>query len=207
MRVLVACEESQTVTKAFRAAGHEAYSCDVLPCSGGRPDWHVQTDVETQLYKGWDLMIAHPPCTYLCNSGVRWLHEPTPTLRLDKTRWDNLDSGAEFFRTLLNSGIPKIAVENPIPHKYAVKRIGAKYDQLIQPWMFGHKETKVTCLWLKGLPFLEPTTNLKEETKALPKKQRHRIRHASPGPKRSQLRSKTFSGIAEAMAQQWGQLQ
>ena len=200
MRVLVACEESQAVTKAFRDAGHEAYSCDVQPCSGGRPDWHVQTDVRIQLHKRWDLMIAHPPCTYLCNSGVRWLYE-------NSTRWDDLDLGAEFFRLLLNSGIPKIAVENPIPHKYAVKRIGAKYDQLIQPWMFGHKETKATCLWLKGLPFLEPTTNLKEETKALPNKESQRIHRASPGPERSKLRSKTFSGIAQAMAQQWGKLQ
>ena len=199
MRVLVACEESQAVTKAFRDAGHEAYSCDVQPCSGGRPDWHVQTDVRIQLHKRWDLMIAHPPCTYLCNSGVRWLYE-------NSTRWDDLDLGAEFFRLLLNSGIPKIAVENPIPHKYAVKRIGAKYDQLIQPWMFGHKETKATCLWLKGLPYLEPTTNLKEETKALPNKESQRIHRASPGPERSKLRSKTFSGIAQAMAQQWGKL-
>ena len=198
MRVLVACEFSGRVRDAFIAQGHDAMSCDLLPPDAPGP--HYQGDVLDVLEDGWDLMIAHPPCTYLCNSGVRWLYE-------NSTRWDDLDLGAEFFRLLLNSGIPKIAIENPIPHKYAVERIGAKYDQLIQPWMFGHKETKATCLWLKGLPPLEPTTNLKEETMALPNKQRHRIHHASPGPERSKLRSKTFSGIAEAMAQQWGQLQ
>ena len=203
-KILIACEYSGRVRDAIRYADwngdYYVVSADLLPCESKHHGLHYQGDALDLAYgEHWDLMIAHPPCTYLCNSGVRWLYE-------NSTRWDDLDLGAEFFRLLLNSGIPKIAVENPIPHKYAVKRIGAKYDQLIQPWMFGHKETKATCLWLKGLPFLEPTTNLKEETKALPNKESQRIHRASPGPERSKLRSKTFSGIAQAMAQQWGKL-
>jgi len=197
VKILVACEESQAVTKAFRALGHDAYSADVQRCSGGRPEWHLRGDVLTQLDKGWDLMVAHPPCTYLCNSGVSWLHK-------DEGRWARLDDGAAFFRALWEADIPRVAIENPIPHKYAVERIGAKYTQLIQPWMFGHKETKATCFWLRGLPALEPTTNLKEETMALPNKERQRLHWASPGPERAKLRSKTFPGIADAMAEQWG---
>ena len=198
MKILVACEESQAVTKAFRANGHEAYSADIQDCSGGHPEWHIKGDVLKALNDGWDLMIAHPPCTYLCNSGVSWLHK-------DEGRWARLDDGAAFFRALWEADIPRVAIENPIPHKYAVERIGAKYTQLIQPWMFGHKETKATCFWLRGLSALEPTTNLKEETMALPNKERQRLHWASPGPERAKLRSKTFPGIADAMAKQWGE--
>jgi hypothetical protein len=127
---------------------------------------------------------------------VRWLHT-------DPSRWDELEKAATLFRSLWAADIPHIAIENPIPHKYAVERIGSKYTQIIQPWMFGHTETKATCLWLKGLPNLEPTSNLKEETMNLPNKERHRIHWASPGPERSMVRSKTFQGIADAMALQW----
>ena len=139
MKVLVACEESQTVTIELRKLGHEAYSCDIIDCSGGHPEWHIKSDALIEAYSGkYDMMIAHPPCTYLCNSGVSWLYK-------DKSRWDNLDEGAAFFKKLLDAPIHKIAIENPIPHKYAVERIGRKYDQLIQPYNFGHTERKATC--------------------------------------------------------------
>lgn len=197
MRVLVACEESQAVCKEFRRLGHEAFSCDILPCSGGHPEWHIQDDVLKHLNDGWDLMVAHPTCTYLTNSGVCWLHK-------DPSRWSKLDAGASFFRKLLEAPIPRKAIENPIPHKYAVERIGRKYDQLIQPWMFGHPESKATCFWLEGLPKLVETDNVKEEYSNLPKNIAQRIHYLPPGPERRLLRSKTFSGIARAMAEQWG---
>jgi hypothetical protein len=199
MRVLVACEESQEVCKAFRAKGHEAYSCDILDCSGGHPEWHIKDDVLKHLNNGWDLMIAHPPCTRLCNSGVVWLEK--------RNLWEELDYGANLFKALLNSNIPLIAVENPIPHKYALERIGRKYDQIIQPYMFGHAERKATCLWLKGLPLLQSTKDVKKEMDALPKHIAQRIHYIRPGKDRAMIRSKTFKGIAEAMAEQWGSIQ
>lgn len=202
MRVLVACEESQAVCIAFRNAGHEAYSCDILPCSGGHPEWHIQDDVLKHLNDGWDLMIAHPTCTYLANSGVCWLWNKDGSPNDD--RWENMSDGIEFFKRLLNADIPLIAVENPIPHKYANELIGRKYDQLIQPYQFGHPESKATCLWLNGLPKLQPTNDVKEIWKQLPKSEAQRIHYMSPGPERAKLRSKTFHGIAAAMAEQWG---
>lgn len=195
MRVLVACEYSGRVRDAFIERGHDAMSCDILPTDSLGP--HYQGDVFDILGDGWDLMIAHPPCTYLTNSGVCHLHT-------DPTRWAALDEGAAFFKALWEAPIPKIAVENPIPHKYASERIGAKYTQIIQPWMFGHPEKKATCLWLKGLPPLVPTDNVKKEMEALPKNQRERIHYLSPGPDRWKLRSTTFLGIAKAMGEQWG---
>jgi len=142
-------------------------------------------------------MIAHPPCTYLSNSVVCWLHK-------DKSRWGKLDDGATFFKKLMDAPIDMIAIENPIPHKYAVERIGGKYQQLIQPWMFGHMERKATCLWLKGLSKLVETDIVKEEMLKLPKSVQQRIHYMSPGKDRAKERSKTFSGIAKAMAEQWG---
>ncbi len=203
-RVLVACEESQTVTIEFRKLGHEAFSCDLLPCSGGHPEWHIQGDVLKVLNDGWDLMIAHPTCTYLTNSGVSWLYNKDGT-RNDE-RWHNLKEGAEFFKSLLNAPIPLIAIENPIPHKYAVELIGQKYNQLIQPYQFGHTESKATCFWLKGLPKLQETNNVKHIWQDLPKNQAQRLHYLPPGPERAKLRSKTFKGIAEAMAEQYGEL-
>lgn len=188
MRVLVACEESQTVCKAFRELGHEAYSCDILPCSGGRPEWHIQDDVLNHLNEEWDLMIAHPPCTRLCNSGVCWLHK--------RDLWEDMREGAEFFKKLLEADIPRIAVENPIMHKYAVEIIGRRQDQVIQPWMFGHGETKATCLWLVNLPKLKPSNIVEGREQRL-----HRL---PPSKDRALLRSKTYPGIAKAMAEQWG---
>jgi hypothetical protein len=189
MRVLVACEESGTVRDAFRKKGHEAYSCDLLPSEIPSP-YHIQDDVLKHLDENWDMMIAHPPCTFLCNSGVSWLHR-------DDSRWDKLKDGWQFFLNLLNAPVPRICVENPIPHKYAREHIG-KYTQIIQPWQFGHGETKATCLWLKNLPKLEPTNIVGGREQRL-----HRL---PPSKDRSRLRSKTFQGIADAMSKQWGNI-
>lgn len=192
MRVLVACEESQVVCKAFRERGHEAYSCDILPTSGDHPEWHFQGDVRHWIFDKWDLMIGHPPCTYLANSGVRWL-------KCNPERFEQMISAGEFFSMLLKGyveHIPKVAIENPIPHKHALKYMGRKYDQVIQPWQFGHGETKATCLWLKGLPNLQPTNVVDGREQ--------RIWKMAPGPDRQKERSKTYEGIAKAMAEQWG---
>ena len=188
MKILIACEESQEVCKAFRELGYEAFSCDVLPCSGGHPEWHIQDDVMKHLNENWNMMIAHPPCTRLCNSGVSWLDK--------RNLWIEMQKGAEFFRSLLNADIERIAVENPIPHKYALEIIGRKYDKIIQPYMFGHGETKATCLWLKNLPMLEPSNIVDGREQRL-----HRL---PPSADRAKIRSKTYPGIAKAMAEQWG---
>lgn len=196
MRVLVACEYSGKVRDAFIRKGHDAMSCDLLPTDVEGP--HYVGNVLDILEQGWDLMVAHPPCTYLTNSGVTWLHK-------DPSRWSKLDEGAAFFKVLLGAPIPKIAIENPIMHGYAKDRIGGiKQSQVIQPWMFGHREQKATCLWLKGLPNLVATNNVKEEMLLLPKNQRERLHYLPPSVDRWKLRSTTYSGIAEAMAEQWG---
>ena len=196
MKVLVACEYSGRVRDAFIAAGHDALSCDLLPTDAEGP--HYQGDVFDLDLASFDLMIAHPPCTYLTNSGVTWLHK-------DPSRWAKLDEGAAFFKALLNAPIPRICIENPIMHKYAKERIGGvRQSQVIQPWMFGHSEQKATCLWLKGLPLLQPTHNVKAEMDALPDNQRQRLHYLPPSPDRWKLRSTTFQGIADAMAAQWG---
>lgn len=200
MKVLVACEYSATVRDAFASRGHDAWSCDLLPSDKGGK--HIQGDALSILNQGWDLLIAHPPCTYLTNSGVRWLWEKKGVK--NEKRWQDLNEGAALFKALLECDIPRICVENPIPHKYAVERIGRKYDQVIQPWHFGHKESKATCLWLKGLAPLVHTTDLKEETMALPYAERNRLFMLPPGPDRWKIRSTTYQGIADAMAQQWG---
>ena len=198
MKVLVACEYSGAVRDAFIGGGHDAMSCDLLPTDISGP--HYQGDVRDVLSDGWDLMVAHPPCTYLTNSGVSWLHK-------DPSRWAKLDDGAEFFKLLLNAPIYRIAVENPVMHKYAKERIGGvNQSQVIQPWMFGHMEQKATCLWLKNLPLLKPTVNVKEEMLRLPKNQRERLHYLPPSENRWKLRSTTYVGIAKAMADQWGVL-
>jgi hypothetical protein len=181
--------------QAFKKKGHDAWSCDLLPTD--IPGNHYQGDVLDILDDGWDLMIAHPPCTYLSNSGVSWLHK-------QEGRWDKMREGAKFFKRILDANSPKICVENPIMHKYAVEIIGRRQDQLIQPYQFGHPESKATCLWLKGLPKLEETNNVKEEYKSLPKNVAQRIHYTPPGKDRWKTRSKTFQGIADAMADQWG---
>jgi len=205
MRILVACEYSGRVRDAFIKRGHDAMSCDTLPTDVDGP--HYQGDVMDILGDGWDLMVAHPPCTYLTNTSVCWLHAPddhNPDRLKGRPRWDALESGAAFFKALLNSGIPRIAVENPIPHKYAVERIGAKYTQIVHPWQFGHMERKATCLWLKGLPALQETNNVYSEMIKLPKREQQRLHYLPPSQDRWKLRSTTYQGIADAMADQWG---
>lgn len=198
MRVLVACEYSGRVRDAFIRRGHDAMSCDILPTDALGP--HYQGDVRDILGDGWDLMVAHPPCTYMTNSGVTWLHK-------DPTRWAKLDDAAAFFKMLLDAPIEKIAVENPIMHKYAKERIGGvKQTQVVQPWMFGHTEQKATCLWLKNLPPLVPTNDVKAEMLQLPDNERQRLHYLPPSADRWKLRSTTYMGIAEAMADQWGAL-
>ena len=194
MRVLVACEFSGTTRDAFIKAGHDAMSCDLLPTD--KPGEHYEGDVFDVIDWGWDLMIAHPPCTYLSNSGVSHLHKSTD-------RWVNMYEGAMFFRKLLDSDVPRIAVENPIMHKYAKGYIGNQ-SQVVQPWMFGHTEQKATCLWLKNLPLLRETDNVREQMMLLPDNERQRLHYLPPGPDRWKERSKTFQGIADAMADQWG---
>lgn len=198
MRILVACEYSGTVRDAFAKLGHFAMSCDILPSD--KPGNHYQGDVRDLLDQDWDLMIAHPPCTYLTNSGVCWLHK-------DPDRWALLDEGAAFFKLLLDAPISRKAIENPVMHKYAKERIGGvKRTQIIQPWMFGHMEQKATCLWLTDLPPLVPTNNVKEEMMKLPKNQRERLHYLPPSEDRWKIRSTTYQGIADAMAAQWGSL-
>lgn len=196
MRVLVACEYSGKVRRAFRKRGHDAWSCDLLPADDGS-QFHIQGDVMYILNEGWDLLIGHPPCTYLCNSGVSWLHK-------QEGRWDKMRDGAEFFSQLWQADVPRIALENPIMHKYAKEIIGTNQTQLVQPWMFGHAESKATCLWLKGLNPLIETNNVKDEWKMLPKKEAQRLHMLPPSKDRWKLRSETYQGIADAMAEQWG---
>ena len=185
MKVLVACEESQTVCKAFRARGHEAYSCDIQECSGGHPEWHLKQDVTPLLKESWDMIIAFPPCTDLAVSGARWFAE--------KRKDGRQQSSIDFFMQFVNADCEQIAIENPIG---IMSRLYRKPDQIIQPWQFGHGETKATCLWLKGLPPLKPTNIVDGREQ--------RIWRMPPGPERAKERSKTFQGIAEAMADQWG---
>jgi len=198
MRVLVACEYSATVRDAFRARGFDAWSCDLLPTEGD-PRWHIQGDaLEVAYGQHWDLLIAHPPCTYMANSGVCHLHT-------DPTRWAKLDDAAAFFRALWAAPVKAAAIENPVMHKYAKERIGGmRQAQTIQPYQFGHMEQKATCLWLRGLPKLKPTSDLKDATRALPDNERQRLHYLPPSADRWKLRSTTFQGIANAMADQWG---
>lgn len=191
MRVLVACEFSGVVRDSFLARGHNAVSCDLLPTEAAGP--HIQGDVLAVLGQGWDLMIAHPPCTYLCNSGVCHL---VRNGIVNQDRWSKMEQGARFFKSLLDAPIGKIAVENPIMHKHAKAVIGQSQSQVIQPWQFGHGETKGTCLWLKGLPLLLPTNVVEGREQRC-----HRL---PPSKDRWKLRSVTYKGIAEAMAEQWG---
>lgn len=194
MKVLVACEESQRVCIAFRARGHEAYSCDIEPCSGGHPEWHIQDDVLKHLDEGWDLIIAHPPCTYLSNAGARFLY---PKGILNQERYQKGLKAKEFFMKLYNANCPKIAVENPVSSKiYNMP----KHTQEIQPYEFGHPFKKKTRLWLKGLEPLKPTNivTVSESTKIAGNW------FNKGGKERQKNRSKTFEGIAKAMAEQWG---
>lgn len=185
MRILVACEESQAVCKAFRDKGHEAYSCDIEPCSGGFPEWHLQQDVVPLLSQKWDMIIAFPPCTDLAVSGARYFKEKQKDGRQQKS--------IDFFMLFADVDCPRVAIENPIG---IMSTRWKKPTQIIQPWMFGHGETKATCLWLKGLPPLRPTEIVEGREQ--------RVWRMSPSKERAKLRSKTYPGVAHAMAEQWG---
>ena len=200
MKILMACEESQEVCKAFRELGHEAYSCDILDCSGGKPKWHIKSDVLTQLDNGWDAMIAFPPCTHLAVSGAAWFEE--------KRKDGRQQQGIDFFMALAKADIPRIAIENPVGIMSTVWR---KPDQIIQPYMFGESFSKATCLWLKGFPKLVPTKIVSKgeqikyaSGKSMPKWYADAFR--LPKEERAKLRSKTFKGISDAMAAQWGSI-
>lgn len=192
MKVLVACEYSGIVRDAFIRKGHDCISCDILDTESPGP--HYRGDVRDIIDRDWDLVIAHPPCTYLANSGSRWLYEKPG-------RWEQMVEGAEFFKLFLDCA-PKVAIENPVMHGHAVDIIGRKADQKIQPWQFGHLESKGVCLWLKGLPKLVETNNVNDEMMKLPSKERNRVWWM--GSNKGKERSKFFTGIAEAMAEQWG---
>lgn len=191
MRVLVACEFSGIVRDAFIRNGHDAISCDLLPTE--RPGPHVQGDVRPLLRERWDMVVAHPPCTYLCNSGVRWLHERPG-------RWEKMVEAADFFCECLDANSRYVAVENPTMHKHARTQIGGIYPAFyVQPWEHGHEESKRTCFWaMGGIPPLMPTKVMR--------KREGRIHKLPPSKDRGMLRSRTFEGIADAMAEQWGKL-
>ncbi len=206
MKILIGCETSGTVRNAFIDNGHDAWSCDILPADD-QTNRHIQDDIRNVLkMEAWDLlMVAHPPCTRLCNSGVRWLHKAPPGKTVQEM-WEELDEGAALFSDLWNADIPRIAIENPIMHKHAKARIEnfEPFAQSVQPYEFADSVeaednvSKRTCLWLKNLPLLQKTSELTRETA------RHDIHLASPGPDRWKFRSKFHRGLAQAMAEQWG---
>lgn len=191
LRVLVACEYSGRVRDAFSRMGHFAMSCDLLPSDA--PGLHYRGDVADILDQGWDIMIAHPPCTHLAVSGAKHF----AAKQASGAQQEALD----FVRRLLDAPIPKITLENPVSIISSAIR---KPDQIIQPYMFGHMEQKATCLWLKGLPLLQPTNNVKDGMMQLPKRERERLHYLPPSADRWKLRSTTYQGIADAMAAQWG---
>lgn len=198
MLVLIGCEESQEVCKAFRAKGHEAYSCDLLPCSGGHPEWHIKGDViEAILSRQWDLIMMHLPCTAiaLCGNSTYGVGMPKNKERIESIQWTK--SVWDLACRICN----KVGFENP---KNVMGAFIGKRTQAIHPFEFGHPERKETWLWLNGLPPLTPTNNVFDDMMKLPKKDRERIHYTSPSPDRAKLRSKTFPGIAKAMADQWG---
>lgn len=220
-RILVACEESQAVTKELRALGHEAFSCDLLPCSGGHPEWHIQGDVFDVISNRWDIMIAHPPCTFLSASGAGWLYNPKDRdlpiqdrrpHPLYPNRKKDRDDAVEFVKRLYDCDIPCIAIENPIG---SLSSLWRKPDQIVQPWMFGDKASKSTCFWLKGLPKLVPTDIVDKgeffewidgrtgKLKKQPMWYYKALSEAKSPAERRTLRSKTFQGMAKAIAKQW----
>lgn len=210
-RILIACEFSGTVRRAFTERGYDAWSCDLLPAEDGSSR-HYIGDVRNILDDGWDMLIAHPPCTRLCNSGVRWLTSPPPGRTLDDM-WADLDKGAALFSTLWNAPVPRVAVENPVMHRHAKERIVGYQPsaQSVQPWEYGDWETKRTCLWLRGLPSLVPAFPTLEAARAglgLPEDAQPvaRVHRMAPGADRAKERSRFFDGIAAAMADQWGSL-
>lgn len=223
LKILIACEESQAITKEFRSLGYDAFSCDLLPCSGGHPEWHIQGDVFEIIDQGWDLMIAHPPCTFLSASGAAWYYHPEDKhLPIDQrrphpnypNRHKDRQDAIDFVRKLADADIPRIAIENPIGSLSSAWR---KPDQIIQPWMFGDKASKATCLWLKGLPLITPTdvvdrgeffkwTDKNGKVKRQPMWYYKALSEAKTPAQRRTLRSKTFTGMAKAIANQWSKV-
>lgn len=206
LRVLVGCETSGRVRNAFLALGHDAWSCDLLPSVDGS-NRHIVCDVRDLLGDGWDLLaVMHPPCTRLCNSGVRWLTKAPPGRSLEEM-WADLDAGAALFSDCWNAPIARVAVENPVMHRHAKERI-RNYQppaQTVQPWWFGDPAFKATSFYLRGLPPLVATNRLTPpRTETEEHKRWSRVHRASPGPNRGQIRSVTYPGIADAMALQWG---
>lgn len=219
MNVLIACEESQRVCIEFRKRGHNAFSCDIMECSGGHPEWHIQGDVlpllnghcQFETMDGerhyqpdkWDLIIAHPPCTYLSNAGARWLYAGK---KLNQERYKLGLEAKKFFLSFLNADCPRIAVENPIPSSvYELP----EYTQIVQPYEYGHPWSKKTCFWLKGLAPLEPTNIVKDykpycSSGSYSNTHDPKYKGASRKGGSAKSRSKTFPGIARAMAEQWG---
>lgn len=196
MNILVGCEESGTVVDKLIAAGHDAWSCDLEPTRGNNPGNHIQGDIFDILDEGWDAMICFWPCTYLANSGAKHLYKGMKKENgVNYERWDAMVDSALYFKWLLNCKIPKIAMENPIMLGHAKKLIGRKQDQIIHPWQHGHGEQKQTCLWLKGLPLLKPTN-------IVPGREQ-KVWKMGPSSTRQRDRSKTYSGIADAMVSQW----
>ena len=198
MRVLLACEESQAVTKEFRDRGHEAYSCDILPSSGSLSEYHLQQDVVPLLKQEWDLIIAFPPCTHLAISGAAWFEQ--------KRKDGRQQEGIDFFMLFTNLDAPKVVIENPVG---IMSRIYRKPDQIIQPYQFGDPYEKITCLWLKGVSLLKATNTVKPEPRTIYESGRsmptwYADAWGKPKADRSRIRSKTFPGIAKAMAEQWG---
>lgn len=196
--VLVGCEESQAVANAFRELGHNAYSCDIQPCSGGHPEYHMMCDVREVFYTlSWDLVITFPPCTDLAVSGAAWFARK----RADGSQQRSIDFFMLFVKYAQDSGVP-LVIENPIG---IMSNIYRKPDQIVQPWQFGHPESKATCFWLhNGLKPLKETNNVKNIFDTLPKNKQQRMHYLPPSSERAKLRSKTFPGIARAMAEQWG---
>jgi hypothetical protein len=203
VRILVACEESQAVTIEFRKLGHEAYSCDIEPCSGGHPEWHLQQDVSQLLKIKWDMIIAFPPCTYLTCTGNKWFKNEYKNRF--PTRQEDRENAIKFFMKFANANCEKIAIENPVG---IMSTKWKKPSQIIQPYYFGHEEKKTTCLWLKGIPLLKPTKIVQpclyqiKNGKYEPRWHMETMRLSKE--ERSQIRSKTFPGVAKAMAEQWG---
>jgi len=209
-QILIACEESQAITKAFRKLGYNAYSCDLLPASGGHPEWHIQGDAIAEAYSGkYDMMIAHPPCTYLAVSGARWLYNKDGSR--NEERYKNQAEALDFVQILMDAPIEHIAIENPIS---VISSHIRKPDQIVHPYMFGDKASKSTCFWLKNLPKLEPTDIVEKgefvefiSKKGVKKRQAKwyydALSKAKSTEERRTLRSKTFDGMAEAISKQW----
>ena len=213
MKVLIACEESQAITKEFRKIGIDAFSCDLLPCSGGYPEWHIQGDALVEAYSGkYDLMIAHPPCTFLAVSGAAWLYNKDGSR--NEKRWNDQADALEFVKKLMLAPIKHIAIENPVS---VISTQIRKPDQIVHPWQFGDEAEKTTCLWLKNLPHLKPTKIVGKgeffewtDKNGVKKRQAQwffdALSQAKTPEERRTLRSKTFKGMAEAIVNQWKDL-